>query len=323
MIFSYQFSILNSQLFCWFLFQTILLKQTKKTWKLLILLAAAIYIAIRFWNLTASCLWFDEIFSIHAATNDWSSFFGFIAQDLIHPPFFYILLKIWIAVGGETLFWLRFFPVLFSIIALIPFYFLCKQLKLKLPTITFALTFLAVNGSLIKYAQEIRMYSVLLCLSLFSLWLFARFLNVGKGIWFLAFVNILLVHTQYFGWFLVASEVLAVLYLQRIKIVQTLIMFGLTILSFIPWLIAVFQASKINADVSQNLGWASKPNLLTLIKFIFDLNEPFYYQASNIDAVSNWLVTAPLLLIIFTTFGFYFAVWRKQTEKEKTSFIFS
>ena len=286
------------------------------------MLISAIYIGIRLWNLTHSCLWFDEIFSIHAAEHSWSSFFGFIAQDLIHPPFFYVLLKFWISVGGESLFWLRFFPVLFSIIALIPFYFLCKQLKLKLPTIAFALTFLAVNGSLVKYAQEVRMYSLLLCLSLFSLWLFARFLNVGKGIWFLTFVNILLVHTQYFGWFLVVAEVVAVLYLQRIKIVQTLIMFGLTAVSFVPWLVAVFQASKINADVSQNLGWASKPNLPTLIRFVFNLNEPFYYQASNVDAISNWLITVPLLLIIFTWLGFYFAVWNKQTEKEKNVFHF-
>lgn len=298
------------------------MKQTKKTWKLLIALISAFYIAIRFWNLTHSCLWFDEIFSIHAAEHSWGSFFGFIAQDLIHPPFFYILLKIWITVGGETLFWLRFFPVLFSIIALLPFFFLCKQLKLKFPTIAFALIFLAVNGSLIKYAQEVRMYSLLLCLSLFSLWLFARFLNVGKGIWFLTFVNILLVHTQYFGWFLVIAEVLAVLYLQRIKILQTLTMFGLVLVSYVPWFIAIFQASKINADVSQNLGWASKPNLPTLIRFLFNLNEPFYFQTSNVDAVSNWIITVPLLLIIFIALGFYFAVWNKQTEKEKNVFYF-
>jgi uncharacterized membrane protein len=281
-----------------------------------------IYILLRFWNLTDSCLWFDEIFSIHAAEMDYSNLFWFVAQDLIHPPLFYVFLKIWISLGGETLFWLRFFPVFFSIIALLPFYLLCRQIKLSKPTVALAFLFFAVNGNLIKYAQEVRMYSVLLCLSLFSLWLFARYLNVGKGIWFLTFVNILLVHTQYFGWFLIFGEVLALLYLQRIKIGQMMIMFGLTVLSFIPWMITVWQALQINADVSQNLGWASKPDLLTLIRFLFNLHEPFYFQTSNIDPLTIWQITLPLLLIIFTAICFYFLNWKNHDEKERNAFSF-
>ena len=72
------------------------------------------YILLRLWNVTANCLWFDEIFSVHAATQDWQSLFWFVAQDLIHPPLFYVLLKLWILIGGEGLFWLRFFSVFFS-----------------------------------------------------------------------------------------------------------------------------------------------------------------------------------------------------------------
>src|SRR2546421_12581670 len=88
------------------------------------------YIATRFWGLTASCLWFDEIFSIHAAEHSWTSLFHFVAADLIHPPLFYVLLKLWITVGGESLFWLRLFPVTFAILSLVPFLLLCRELKL-------------------------------------------------------------------------------------------------------------------------------------------------------------------------------------------------
>ena len=31
----------------------------------------ALYVAARLWRLTASCLWFDEIFSVHAARHPW------------------------------------------------------------------------------------------------------------------------------------------------------------------------------------------------------------------------------------------------------------
>ncbi|MCY7345329.1 MAG: hypothetical protein LH614_03840, partial [Pyrinomonadaceae bacterium] len=105
------------------------MKFSKTVRAAIIVVICLIYAALRFWNLTASCLWFDEIFSVHAATHDWQNLFWFVAQDLIHPPFFYFLLKIWIAVGGESLFWLRLFPVTFSIVAVVPFLLLCRQLK--------------------------------------------------------------------------------------------------------------------------------------------------------------------------------------------------
>ena len=298
------------------------MKLSEKSWQIILAAICLGYILLRFWHLADSCLWFDEIFSVHVAEHDWQNLFWFAAQDLIHPPLFYVLLKLWILIGGESLFWLRSFPVLFSIIALIPFYLLCRQLKLTYPILALALTFFAVSGSLIKYAQELRMYSLLLCLSLFSMWLLARFLNVGKGIWILTILNILLVYTHYFGWLVVLSEVFAVLILQRLKIRQILIMFGLTLISFVPWVFAVFQAARLGADVSQNLGWASKPNVPTLFQFLFDLLEPFYYQQSNIDAASIYVLTIPLLLIIITVFVFYFLDWKAATEKEKNAFYF-
>jgi len=70
---------------------------------LLFFVVVALFIAARIWRLTDSCLWFDEIFSIHAARYDWKQMLQFVAADLIHPPLFYALLKIWIAIGGEAL----------------------------------------------------------------------------------------------------------------------------------------------------------------------------------------------------------------------------
>src|SRR5262245_31116945 len=112
-----------------------------------------IYISVRFWGLTASCLWFDEIFSVHAAEHSWNSILNFVALDHIHPPLFYVLLKIWIAISGESLFWLRTFPIIWAILALVPFLLLCRALRLSYWTSTLALFLVGVNGSLIKYAQ--------------------------------------------------------------------------------------------------------------------------------------------------------------------------
>ncbi len=297
------------------------LKISEKSWKIIIVAISLIYVLLRFWNLTDSCLWFDEIFSVHAATHTWNDLFGFVAQDLIHPPFFYVLLKLWISIGGESLFWLRFFPVFFSCLALIPFYRLCRRLKLNYSSIALALLIFAVNGCLIKYAQEVRMYAVLLCLSLFSLWLFVRYLDLGKSFWILTIVNIFLVHTHYFGWFVVLSEVVAIAILQRIKIGRILIMLGINLAVFAPWALTVIRASETNAGLAQNIGWMSKPNLFSIFQFAFDLVEPFYYQASGINLPSNYLISLPILLILVALQILFIVKWKAKDETEKRNYI--
>jgi uncharacterized membrane protein len=272
------------------------------------------YIATRFWDLTASCLWFDEIFSIHAAEHSWTSLFQFVAADLIHPPLFYVLLKLWITVGGESLFWLRLFPVTLAILSLVPFLLLCRELKLRIWTQVLALFFLTTNGALIKYSQEVRMYSLLICISLFSIWLFARSFRTGKSFVPLVLVNVLLIYTHYFGWFVIASEVTAVIIFQRVQWRRMLAIFAMCFICFVPWAYAVWNAADAGSQLSQNIGWMRRPGLYEAFQFVLDLLEPFYYQASSIDPPSIYRISVPLLLIVFTSLTLY---WTRSTPQEK------
>src|SRR5687768_4957234 len=99
------------------------MKLSDKIWLIILVLVCLAFVVLRLWNLTALCLWFDEIFTVHAAEMNLADLVGFVARDLIHPPLSYILLKFWIQAGGESLFWLRFFPVFFSILSLVPLIF--------------------------------------------------------------------------------------------------------------------------------------------------------------------------------------------------------
>lgn len=297
------------------------MNQNEKKWLIVTGLICLVYASLRFWNLTASCLWFDEIFSLHAAAHDWQNLFRFVAQDLIHPPLFYVLLKIWTAIVGDTLFSLRFFPVFFSILALAPFILFCRELKLSRAAVALALVFFAVNGSLIKYAQEIRMYSLLMFFALVSYWLFARFLNSGKGFPSLLIVNILLIYTHYFGWFVVFSEVIAVAVLSREKLKPVLVLSGTTFLSFTPWIYALWEASKINADVGQNIGWMKKPNLRAILQFVYDLFEPIYFQQSNADAAAILFLTLPIILLGIIAFVFRLANLKNESRADKQNLI--
>lgn len=278
------------------------------------------YVAIRFWNLTTSCLWFDEIFSIHAAEHPWNSLFSFVALDLIHPPLFYVLLKLWIGAGGESLFWLRLFPVLFSILAIFPFVALCRELKLDLWPTIIALFFFAVNGSLIKYAQEVRMYSLLMCLSLFSIWLFTRYFQKGKSFVPLLIVNILMVYSHYFGWFVIAAEVFAILIFQRARTKRILLMFAVVFVSFVPWIFAVWHASSTAPELGQNIGWMVRPGPVSVGQVALNLIEPFYYSASSVDPISIYRVSLPVFFIAVVAMALYLGKWKQRSDDERQTF---
>lgn len=278
---------------------------------------ALAYLAARLWRLTDSCLWFDEVFSIHAAEHSWSDLLPFVAKDLIHPPLFYLLLKLWITAGGESLLWLRLFPVLFAVLALVPFWMLCRELKLRSTTIIAAFGLFAVNGALIKYAQEMRMYSLLLFLSLVSIWLFSRFFFRGKSFWMLVLANVVLVYSHHFGWFVIASEVVAIAIAQRIKILQTLLMLGVVAAAFVPWIVALFRFAEPGSSVTQNIGWMQRPGLRSLFDFAFDLVDPFYFQQSSIDPSANLIIAVPLMVLLTTALIVYFARFKGEENKQR------
>ena len=271
-------------------------------------LVIVVYIAARFWGLTGSCLWFDEIYSLHAAEHDLGGLFRFVGLDLIHPPLFYLLLKIWITIGGEQLVWLRSLPVVLAIIAIAPFMGLCRELKLGRWPALFALFLLAVNGSAIKYSQEVRMYSLLMCLSLFSAWLFFRYVNSKTSIAVLLVINILLVHSHYFGWLVVGSEIIVASLYFRGKLFRLLAVGGVTAASFLPWLLVVLGSRNEGGGLAQNVGWIAQPGLAEIGTLILNLAEPFYYRSSSTEPVANLVVVIPMLAVAVTVGGLYLVV---------------
>ena len=295
---------------------------TKKRNALIIGLICISYVVFRFWGMTDSCLWFDEIFSIHAADHPWETIISFVAKDIIHPPLFYILLKLWIPFGGEGVFWLRLLLVIFSIFALFPFWMICRELKLTPLTSIVALSLFAVNGSLIKYAQEVRMYSLLLLLSLFSIWLFSRFYFRGKNFWLLTILNVFLVYTHYFGWLIVIAEVIAILIAQRIKLLRILLMLAVTVAAFLPWIFIVIYFAEPGPGIEQNIGWITRPGFAGIFEFVFDVVEPFYYQQSSADPTSIFIIAIPVLTVI-TAAKIIYLIDFKDADKKTAFYLMS
>jgi 4-amino-4-deoxy-L-arabinose transferase-like glycosyltransferase len=266
-------------------------------------LLVVLYVAARLWRLTDSCLWFDEIFGVHAARHTWDGLWSFVAADLIHPPLFYALLKIWVAVGGETLQWLRLFPLLASVACLLPFFLLARELRLDAAPTRLALLLMATNGYLIKYAQEVRMYSLLLFFTLASLWLFVRFLKESgeaRKLLPLALTvcNLLLVYTHYYGWLVVVAEAAFLLLEARRRLKPFLFSAAALVVCFAPWIYACAAAAREGSGLAQNIGWIERPAPSEVAQFFALLQEPFYFrQSTHQPLFARWGVFAGLLLL--------------------------
>lgn len=267
----------------------------------LLVLVAGLFMAARFWRLTVSCLWFDEIFSVHAAEHAWGKLLHFVAADLVHPPLFYLLLKVWIGFGGESLLWLRLFPALTSIAAIPPCILLFRELGLSTSKTTLALFLLAVNGYLIKYGQEVRMYSLLFFFSVCSLWLFVSFIRHGptsSRLVVLTAINFLLVYTHYYGWLFVLLEVAALFTLKRSELKSFLIGCAVLVVGYIPW---VFELTRVRTETSrlgQNLGWIARPRFQQVAQSWILLNQPFLFDQSNTENFPNPIIVG-LTLVLF------------------------
>jgi len=264
-------------------------------------LLAALFVAARLWRLDASCLWFDEVFSVHAARHEWRALLDFVALDLIHPPLFYLLLKSWIALtGSEAVWWLRLFPVLTAAAAIIPVLLLCRELRLRRPVACqLALLLMCVNGFLIQHAREVRMYSLLFLLAASSLWLFARFSRSDTpqrrrdGLALFA-VNLALVYTHYFGWLLVGHELIFLVVWERRRVKVFALMLAALVVCYSPWLLMVWQAAGgAGKGLAQNIGWAVAPRLSEILQPFLLLHEPFRFRQNTHEPpvlrVNVWL----------------------------------
>lgn len=269
---------------------------------ILLALIVVLFIAARIWRLTASCLWFDEIFSVHAARHNLADMLRFIAADIIHPPLFYALLKVWISIGGESLLWLRLFPALTSIAATLPFLLLCRELRSGPGEMNLALLLMAVNGYLIKYAQEVRMYSLLLFFSLCALWLFVRFMKLERSskklLLALCVANLLLVYTHYAGWLIVAFQAIALQIWSRRKLPLFLVSAAGLVLAYVPWIYEITLAANTGRRFVQNIGWVTRPHLEDIAQYFTLLNKPFLFNQSSTDALFDPL-SAALALCLF------------------------
>lgn len=232
-------------------------------------------LALRMWHLTSISLWHDEAFSALLIKYSWSEMMQRIALD-VHPPMYYIFLRVWHYILGDSLLALRGMSVLFGVATIIAAYYLVLYAFKSKRAAMIAALLVAVNPFQVQYVTEARMYTmgafftVAAALALVAALrtqsaYYAAKTNVvlkaqlkKKFIWYyvlFALCSSILIYTHYYLLFMVAAlGAYALLYCAihfrlQFKRYIWVILSGLAIaVSFLPWLkIFLFQFRQVGA----------------------------------------------------------------------------
>ncbi len=117
-------------------------------------------------------LWLDEATTALVAKMSFTDIFTKFLPGDFHPPLYYLLIKVWVFLFGNSEVVLRIPSVIFGLGTIVFTYLIAKELfGIRVANIVSFLT--ATSGLLIYYSQEARMYSmaVFLVSSVFYFWI--------------------------------------------------------------------------------------------------------------------------------------------------------
>jgi uncharacterized membrane protein len=129
----------------------------------------------------------------------------------VHPPLYYFLLHYWMAFLGTSELAVKLLSIIFGVLSIVVAYALGRRL-LDQRAGLFCAFILAISAFNIRYSQEARMYSLLLLLTLLSMYFFIRLAQRGTPLIWAGYVisTTLLLYTHIYGLFVLIAQNLCV-----------------------------------------------------------------------------------------------------------------
>ncbi|MCR4407469.1 MAG: glycosyltransferase family 39 protein [Anaerolineae bacterium] len=195
--------------------------------------------ALRLYHLDFQSLWSDEGISLLRSQQALGPMLADMPVE--HAPLYFVLLHGWMRLTGQSDFALRFLSLLFSVLTVSLGYALGRDLfSDRIGLLTAIL--LAINPFQIWYAQEARMYSLVVCLTLASTWLLVRgWRGGGWAVWAgYALTTALALYTHYYAVLIPAFHAVFILGhrtgWQPVPLPRWLAAATAAALLFLPWL---------------------------------------------------------------------------------------
>ena len=291
------------------------------TWRVhqwLLAAVVAVYVAMRVYHGAAICMDGDEIFSVGVAAHDWTGLMRAVGADSIHPPLFYFLLKIWIAIGNDSLFWVRLLPALFCTLAIVPMVLLGREFNLRPVVVATTVGLAAIHPYLLYYSQHVRMYTLLMLCALTSLWVFHACIRPGMRpvttkFVALTLVNIVSVYSHYYGWMIIGLEVWYLIFWKREYVKRMIASSAVVLVAFTPWMYWAGKYIYAKGGLGSNLEWIEKPDAGALAWFFVDLA-----GFGDFPSIGRQAVTGLVLLVLAAGW----AAWLQRAKLHAGHFVY-
>lgn len=280
-------------------------------------------IGLRLYGLDRQSLWFDELAEENAFQRQFLNENEIFLPDT--PPFnlFFISLVTQFFPGSD--FALRMVPFTFGVIS-IPLFFLLGRKIFNDKIGLIAAFLLAISPFHIWYSQEARMYSLLWMLALISMIFFINALHQPNIKNFTGYIisNTAGLYTNQFAVFLLVLQALYLLvFLAKNKphLFKWVFVFGIIVLSYIPWIIHTYTSLMgRHAGLQKNV----------LIDFKFILYPIYFYCAgfsigpslrelhinTSLETVKPYFtVIIPLMTVYITIF--VLGIWSVSRDRAK------
>ena len=232
---------------------------------LFVLILLAINIITKILFLDSESMWLDE-----ASTINWSmhSFSHILKASLQDPngPVFQILLKVWISFFGISEFAARLLPAIFGSLVIWPLYLLGRDLFDKQVAIV-AVLLCTVSNELIFWSHEVRSYTLVVFLAVWSFYFFFRIINNGRKldvIWYWL-ISSILVFTHLTATMVIVVQFLASFMFLKSKFKHVLFSYAGMALTTIGFGIWILNNNWIGGGETV---WAPVPNFQSIIELL-------------------------------------------------------
>jgi len=322
------------------------LGQKYQRYSIWVILAVAAY--FRFTGLVRRDFWYDEAFTGVAVKESFSNMITMIIND-VHPPLYYMSLKLFASFFNYSVYGIRLFSAIFGVATVWALYLLAKELFNK-RVARWAALIAAISPFAIQYSQEARMYAMLSFLILAAATFFAKGLRTNKTKYFIfwGLLTGLSMLTHYMGiifsslyyavfvaWGIYAVEVekysslwdKSKAFLKKLLPSKNILLgYGVALVVFLPWLKIFIHHLSAKGN---NLSWvkpASFGDIIIVIQ-MFLFGTPLGEMSSGMPQPNELRgiaqISIRMVLAILLGIGAYYLLRKEKKEKITTLLLFS
>ncbi len=270
-------------------------------WALLVGAIVLVAAGLRLYDLGRQSMWLDELFSANVVAGGPQLTLGRIANGDTNPPLYY-LLQSFVSMQFERTEWsMRILPAIFGVLGTLVMYFAGQSLFDR-KTGAWAAGLFGVSVVAIEFAQEARMYSLMMLCAALVLWAFGTLIRKPGTVnaLLLGVALAALAYSHVYGYIAAPMLLIAVVLVPNLRhrVGRSMfVTYPVMALLFVPWLFALpSQVDFVQRQAEAGSWWMATPDDL-----VGSLGRYLGLYSPGRDVLSG------LLFVILMFAGFFIA----------------